>query len=280
MKVKKTRRDQRGCTTRLIVGKKEKVGRNFSRENSHGKKTIGKKTIGKKTIGKKTRSGKTRSGRKIRGGAFLIDSLVTQGKVSSTYETDIEMNGNNFKLFYTVPRAFIFRKPQPVRVPTFEKKGGKLVNIKIGNRYIQFFVHITDVMGKYNGLYALMRLPIYGLNKGVFASFTNTRMFYKLNSSITIDPNSIEVVFDATNCFTEEDIRRKSWGIFVDRDVESVIHLNPEFYREVDGTNATDKEIFDVLNQFRREQYAKEAGKEFAVRTSAKFAGDMVLQNL
>lgn len=218
--------------------------------------------------------------RRVVGGAFLKDEEIRVGKVSTTRETSVDMYDNTFTLQYTVPRAFLFRNPQPSRVGTFAKKGGELVNIKIGDKYIQFFIRISDTKQKYKEkFYAMMRLPIYVLIKGLLASSFNSGMFYELNSAISIDPDSQEVVFgcdEKSDCIREEKKKTKSWGIFASRDVNTTIHIDPKYCREV----SKDTEIFDVLNRFRREQVLKIKAKEEGTRIAMKMVGDALLKNV
>jgi len=169
-----------------------------------------------------------------------------------TYNTTVTPDSKiQYKFFFITPQTLLLNNVDSVRVPNF-MVNGKLTNIKIENRYINYFVKCN------NEWYVILRI-VFAVNTGVLASHTYT-IFYKLNKGIITfkdSDNSIEIDpkhYDNDSKFT--------LGIFRTNNTNE-IKLKNTTYTPI--TESIKDDIFFALRKFRNVQLTAYDIKQTAV---------------
>jgi hypothetical protein len=185
---------------------------------------------------------------------ILSDVEINPGKINRTFSTNVTVNGNKNPLIYIIPQTILLKNVQSMRVPTFMININETptpCSIRIENKYINYLVKLdTD-------WYGVMRLSLWTLNAGVFATWTNT-VFYKLKGVITLD-NKTNVIKVNENSY---DIKiESSWGIFRKADAP-ILQLKSDNYSPI---TKKDGNVFDILTRFRNIQLASYSAKQEVV---------------
>jgi hypothetical protein len=246
------------------------------RKQSFRKKGLSNNTRKKHKTSKRSSRGIKRQSKynktNKRGGGFfnvgsdmLSDVEVNPGKMNRTFNMSVTVNNVPVQLFYIIPQTLLLKNVQSMRVSTF------MINIdgtptkscvKIDNKYVNYFVKMND------SWYAVMRLSMWTLNAGVFATWTNT-VFYKINGNIVNFDNSTNALtLDKSSYVKNSEF---TLGIFRSKD-SSILVLNPETYRPI--TKADGNE-FDILTRFRNEQLISYQAKEDAIYDTLDSGGDL-----
>jgi len=227
--------------------------------------------------------------KKIKGGLFGFFNSGSQNKKENaenkSYTTTIKKGPLFFRTVYNVEyiipdNVYIFKNPDSFFTPIFnvnlvENDSNTLQKCCIqieepGNteriKFIEYFVKVNDEW------YAMMR--IYGLNEGLLAAVTNI-LFYKIdNKWFNLDKNSITFKLDTDVTKIDKDQLNilQKFARF-DNSNSTILKIKTELlnksYFEVTKTNNYNN-MFDILNQFRDEQYINYKIKEKAAEEATK----------
>lgn len=235
--------------------------------------------------------------KKINGGLFGFINSGSKNKKenaeNTSYTTTIKKGPLFFRTVYNVeyiiPNNLLFLKnPDSFLTPIFNvnlvDKGSNTLKkccIQIeepGNtdriKFVEYFLKVNDEW------YAMMR--IYGLNEGLLAAVTNI-LFYKIdNKWFNLDKNSITLKLetDVTEIGTDQlNILQKFARI--DNSNSTILKIKTELlnksYFEVTKTNNYNN-MFDILNQFRDEQYINYKIKEKVAEEATKGFFDILFR--
>lgn len=165
----------------------------------------------------------------------------------------MRLNNKSITLNYIVPDTLTIKNVKSVRVPVFyinlNANEAKKCNIKIDDKYINYFVNIGREW------YAILRIyGFFGLNTGVFASITNT-IFFKINSDLF-------AFNERKNSFAIKDgkytiLKNNVIGAFRATD-STILQINDNQYSKVESKD----EVYYILRKFRNEQIVSFEAKE------------------
>jgi hypothetical protein len=211
----------------------------------------------KKNLNTNNLKTKKSSRRKKKGGGIINDYEITSlGASNKSFTTTIKLKGISTKIIYIIPEQII-RNVSSILVPMFNiylnSKETTKCNLKIGNKYIDYFVKIGTEW------YAIVRIfGILGLNTGVFATMTN-KVFFKLNKdSFVFNEQSYEISIDKSKY---KILENNATGFFRSR-FNSLLEINSDQFSSVEASD--EGNIYYILRKFRNEQIVKEKVKEKA----------------
>jgi hypothetical protein len=205
----------------------------------------------------------------------MIDKHYTEGnKLNETWDTCIDMNGIKNHIIYITSKNVIIKSVETPQVPEFvvklaDNNQPQSCKIMIEDKYVACFLKIC---GQW---YAMMRLFGSTLNTEFLARTEKNKVFYQI-TNIDIDANDPTSGTGLITIPTDSYKESESSPIFSTSNAQ-VIQLNNKCFTNINKQSA---DIFNVLQRFRQQKLAANAGKYEVIDEVVGNIGEEVVLNL